>query len=54
MGRNLDDEIGVQGGGDPVQERDGGDDAPNFEAGERGLVMPARVASSKRMRGVAL
>ena len=27
VGRNLDDEVGVQRGGDPVQERDGGDDA---------------------------
>lgn len=30
--RNLDDEVGVQGCGDPVQERDGRDDTGGFEA----------------------
>jgi len=34
---DLDDEVGVEGGGDPVQERDGGDDAAGFEAGQGGL-----------------
>jgi hypothetical protein len=33
----LDDEVGVQCDGDPVQERDGGDDAAGFEAGQCGL-----------------
>jgi hypothetical protein len=31
---DLDDEVGVQGCGDPVQERDCGDDASGFEAGQ--------------------
>lgn len=30
---NLHDEVGVQGGGDAVQEWDGGDDAAGFKAG---------------------
>ena len=31
--RDLDDEVGVQRGRDPVKERDGGDDSPGFETG---------------------
>jgi hypothetical protein len=31
--RNLDDEIGIQGGGDPVQERNGRNNAAGFQAG---------------------
>jgi hypothetical protein len=32
-----DDEVGVQGCGDPVEKRDGRDDAAGFEARKRGL-----------------
>jgi hypothetical protein len=34
---DLDDEIGVQCGGDPVRERDGRNDAAGFDTGQRGL-----------------
>jgi hypothetical protein len=30
--RDLDDEVGVQGGGDPVKQRDGRDDTAGLEA----------------------
>jgi hypothetical protein len=35
--RNLDYEVGVEGGGDAVQERDGGYDTAGFEARQGGL-----------------
>ena len=34
MGCDLDDEVGVEGGGDPVEQGNGGDDAAGLEAGE--------------------
>jgi hypothetical protein len=35
--RDLDDEVGVQSGGDTLQDGDSGDNAACLEAGERGL-----------------
>jgi hypothetical protein len=37
MRGDLDDEVGVERGGDPVQQRDGGYDAACFKAGQGGL-----------------
>jgi hypothetical protein len=37
VGGDLDDEVGVQRGGDAVEQWDGGDDAASFEPGQRGL-----------------
>jgi hypothetical protein len=40
VGRDLDDEVGIQGDGDPVEQGDGRDDASCLEAGQCGLGHP--------------
>src|SRR5579875_692784 len=37
VGGDLDDEIGVESGGDSFEQRDGGDDAAGLEPGQGGL-----------------
>jgi hypothetical protein len=37
VGGEVDDEVGVEGGGDPVEQGDGRDDAACLEAGQGGL-----------------
>jgi hypothetical protein len=46
---NLEDEIEVQGAGDPPKERDSADDAPGFETRKRGM-SHASLASESDLR----